>query len=227
MLRFLTDELQDAEDAGDRVWILGHVPSGFGAGNALRNPTNLFYQIVDRFSPHVIANIFFGHTHEDELSIFYANNATVISADTALAVSWIGPSVTPLTNFNSGFRVYEVDSATFEVIDAHTWIANVSTFPGLDSQTTFGPTYAYEYNTRQTYGASITGWGPNDPLNATWWHLVTEAMQANSSLVTTFNTFETKSSILTPPCTGDCITSTICVIRSGSSAISFANCPGS
>jgi sphingomyelin phosphodiesterase len=71
---------------------------------------NLFYQIVDRFAPHVIANIFFGHTHEDQLSIFYANNATVQSAETAQTVSWIGPSLTPLTNLNSGFRLYEVDS---------------------------------------------------------------------------------------------------------------------
>jgi hypothetical protein len=43
--------------------------------------------------------------------IFYANNATNISAQTALTTSWIGPSITPLTNLNSGFRVYEVDSA--------------------------------------------------------------------------------------------------------------------
>ena len=43
--------------------------------------------------------------------IFYANNATNISAETALATSWIGPSITPLKNLNSGFRVYEVDSA--------------------------------------------------------------------------------------------------------------------
>jgi len=32
----------------------------------------------------------------------------------------IGPSLTPLTNLNSGFRMYLVDSVTFEVIDAHT-----------------------------------------------------------------------------------------------------------
>jgi hypothetical protein len=37
----------------------------------------------------------------------------------------------------------------------------------------FGPTYVYEYNTRATYGSNIT-WGQDDPLNATWWHLVTE-----------------------------------------------------
>ncbi|THH00668.1 hypothetical protein EW026_g1883 [Hermanssonia centrifuga] len=113
MLRFLTDELQEAEDAGDRVWIVGHVLSGWDGTNAM-------FTKLDRFSPHVIAAIFWGHTHEDQLSIFYANNATDISAKTAQVVSWIGPSVTPLTNLNSGFRMYEVDSSTFEIVDAHT-----------------------------------------------------------------------------------------------------------
>jgi len=227
MLRFVTDELQDAEDAGDRVWILGHVLSGWDGTNGLRDPTNLFYQIVDRFSPHVIANIFFGHTHEDQLSIFYSNNASVISADTALTTSWIGPSITPLTNLNSGFRVYEVDSVTFDVLDAHTWKTDVHSFPSLDSQIEFGPTFVYEYSTRETYGQTITGWGPNDPLNATWWHLVTEAMQADSSLVTTFNTLQGKGSILTPPCVGDCIAARICYMRSGSTPLAIGNCiPG-
>ncbi|KAJ7597385.1 Metallo-dependent phosphatase-like protein [Mycena floridula] len=223
MLRFLTDELQDAEDAGDRVWIIGHVLSGWDGTNPLLNPTDLWYQIVDRFSPHVIANIFFGHSHEDQISIFYANNATVIDAENAAALAWIGPSVTPLTNLNSGFRLYEVDSGTFEVLDAHTWHSDVSTYPSLDSQTEFGPTYSYEYNTRETYGKTIP-WDRNDPLNATWWHLVTEAMEADSSLVTTFNTFQGKSSIHTPPCTGDCIAAKICYIRSGSASIARQNC---
>ena len=84
-------------------------------------------------SPHEpsrnFTDIFFGHTHGDQFSvrhdfmsafpladfcqikIYYANNATNINADTALTTSWIGPSVTPLSNLNSGFRVYEVDSA--------------------------------------------------------------------------------------------------------------------
>ena len=54
------------------------------------------------------------------------------------------------------------------------WRSDVNSFPALDAQTTFGPAYVYEYNTRETYGNNITGWGPTDPLNATWWHLVTE-----------------------------------------------------
>ncbi|KAJ7492100.1 sphingomyelin phosphodiesterase [Mycena latifolia] len=224
MLRFLTDELQDAEDAGDRVWIIGHVLSGWDGSNPLVNPTDLFYQIVDRFSPHVIANVFFGHTHEDQASIFYANNATNISAQTALTTSWMGPSITPGTNLNSGFRMYEVDSSTFDIMDAYTWRADVNAFPALDSQLEVGPTFAFEYSTRDAYGPSVADWGANDPLNATWWHLVTEAMEANSSLVTTFNEFQGKSSVLSPACTGDCIAAKICYIRSGSAAIAKQNC---
>ncbi|KAF9222290.1 hypothetical protein BS17DRAFT_755972 [Gyrodon lividus] len=222
ILRFLTDELQDAEDAGDRVWIVGHVLSGWDGTAAQFNPTNLCD--VDRYSPHVIANIFWGHTHEDELSIFYANNATVINADTALAVSWIGPSLTPLTNLNSGFRMYEVDSATFDVLDAYTWMSAVNEFPALDNQTEVGPTYAFEYSTREAYGGNIT-WGANDPLNATWWHLVTEQMESNATLVQTFNTYQGKSSIVGKPCTGECIPAKICYLRSGSAPIAIENCP--
>ncbi|KAH0838124.1 sphingomyelin phosphodiesterase [Lanmaoa asiatica] len=255
MMRFLTDELQDAEDAGDRAWIIGHVVSGWDGSNALLNPTDLC--AVDRFSPHVIANIFWGHTHEDQVSIYYTNNATVMNTDTAQTLSWAcssspprsnfanpvqtGPSVTPLTNLNTGFRVYEIDSATFEVLDAYTYNTPVNTFSALGSQIQYGPTFELEYSTRETYGANIP-WGDNDPLNATWWQLVTERessgrvpdlqltliiaeMVINSTLVEIFNTYQGKSSILTPPCTGECVTARICYIRSGSASIALQNCP--
>ena len=58
------------------------------------------------------------------------------------------------------------------------WRSDVSSFPSLDGQTSSGPTYVYEYNTRETYGGDISGWGLDDPLNATWWHLVTERKTA-------------------------------------------------
>ncbi|EIW82649.1 Metallo-dependent phosphatase [Coniophora puteana RWD-64-598 SS2] len=224
MLRFLTDELQDAEDAGDRVWIMGHVLSGWDGSNPLMNPTNLFYQIVDRFSPHVIANIVWGHTHEDEMMIYYTNNATVQSADTAINTGWIGPSVTPLTNLNSGFRVYEVDSGTFEVVDAYTWRSSVNDYPALDNQTEVGPTYEFEYSTRDAYGTNIT-WGANDPLNGTWWHLVTEEFEKYPELVQQFTTYQGKGSPLSPNCTNaECAEAKICYMRSGSASIGQQNC---
>ncbi|KAF9234599.1 hypothetical protein BU15DRAFT_65526 [Melanogaster broomeanus] len=93
ILCFLTDELQDTEDSGGRVWIVGHVLSGWDGTQSQLYPTNSFYHIVDRYSPHVIANILFGHTHEDQLSIFYTNNATNVSTETAQTLSWIMPSL--------------------------------------------------------------------------------------------------------------------------------------
>ncbi|KAK0303477.1 hypothetical protein LTR01_008032 [Friedmanniomyces endolithicus] len=219
---FLIQELQAAEDAGERVWIVGHVLSGWDGSNPLPNPTNLFYQIVDRYSPHVIANIFFGHTHEDQQMIYYANNGTNQSLSTALTPGWIGPSVTPLNNLNSGFRLYEVDTATFDIYEAYTFYANVSAFPSLPS--TQGPTYNFEYSTRATYGPAAK-WPADAPLNATFWHAVTEAMEVDHSLVSTFNTLQGKMSVRTPNCTCEaCVDAKICYIRSGSVALGRA-CP--
>lgn len=219
MQAFLIQELQAAEDAGERVWILGHVLTGWDGSNPLPNPTNLFYQIVDRYSPHVIANVFFGHTHEDEFMIYYANNGSDISAAHALTTGWIGPSVTPLTNLNSGFRMYEVDTGSFDVYDAYTWYSDVSSFPILNSS---GPTYQLEYSTREAYNI---GWPSDAPLNATYWHAVTAAMESDISLVSKFNTFEGKSSVKTPNCTSQaCAQAKICYMRSGSAALGRA-CP--
>ena len=61
--------------------------------------------------PLIVISEIFLFVNPVQTQIFYANNATNISAQTALTTSWIGPSITPLTNLNSGFRVYEVDSA--------------------------------------------------------------------------------------------------------------------
>ena len=153
MLSFLIQELQAAEDAKERVWILGHVLAGWDGSNPLLNPTNLFYQIVDRYSPHVIANIFFGHTHEDEVMIYYANNGTVQTSENALTLGWIGPSVTPLTNLNSGFRMYEVDTGSFEIYEAYTWFSNVSSFPGTHISDLFFPILYHFFSRKDSPGA--------------------------------------------------------------------------
>ncbi|EIW79572.1 sphingomyelin phosphodiesterase [Coniophora puteana RWD-64-598 SS2] len=224
ILRFLADELQDSEDAQERVWIIGHVLSGWDGTNTLNNPSNLFYQIVDRYSPHVIANIFWGHTHEDQFSIFYANNGTNMSAETAQTVSWIGPSLTPLTNLNSGFRVYEVDSATFDIVNAYTWVSKVNEYPSLDDQLEYGPSYFFEYSAREAYGGDID-WPEDAPLNATWWHLVTEQMENNSSLAKLFSTYQSKSSAAASECDEECLSARICYMRSGSASLAWQNCP--
>lgn len=220
-LAFLASELQDAEDKGERVWILGHVLTGWDGTNPLPNPTDLFYQIVDRYSPHVIANIFFGHTHEDQFMIYYANNGTVRDASHAQTIGWIGPSLTPLTNLNSGYRMYEVDTGDFSVYESYTYYANVSSFDKIKASAT-GPAFQEEYSARDAYPI---GWPAGAPLNATYWHHVSEAIATNTSLASRFNTFEGKSSIKSPNCTSiACAQAKACYMKSGSVALGLS-CP--
>ncbi|KAJ5967564.1 hypothetical protein N7501_003812 [Penicillium viridicatum] len=221
MFSWMIEELQKAEDAGERVWIVGHVLSGWDGTNPLPNPTDLFYQIVDRYSPHVIANIFFGHTHEDQFMVYYANNGTVQNSDNALTTGWIMPSITPLTNLNSGFRLYEVDTGDFNIYEAYTFYSNVSEYPALEHK---GPTFEIEYSTRDAYGLAA-GWDEDAPLNATFWHRVTEAMEKDLELVSLHNTYQGKQSVKSPNCTTtECQEAKVCYMRSGSVALG-SQCP--
>lgn len=61
VLSWLIEELQDAEDRSERVWIIGHIAPG--DSTCFHDYANYYNQIVDRYS-HVIAAQFFGHTHK-------------------------------------------------------------------------------------------------------------------------------------------------------------------
>jgi sphingomyelin phosphodiesterase len=54
---WLVTELQAAETAGERVYIIGHMP--LGHSDAFHDASNYFDQIVNRYSA-TIAALFFG-----------------------------------------------------------------------------------------------------------------------------------------------------------------------
>lgn len=153
--------------------------------------------------------------------IYYSNNGTMQDSAHAVNVGWIGPSVTPLTNLNSGYRMYEVDTGDFSIYDAYTYYANVSAFQTLNAAET-GPVWNFEYSTRDTYPI---GWPADAPLNATYWQRVTEAMATNHTLVSIQNTLQGKMSVMTPNCTSNaCAAAKICYMRSGNVALG-RSCP--
>jgi sphingomyelin phosphodiesterase len=231
VLSWLANELTACEAKGQRAWIIGHVLSGYDGSNALPNPSALFYSIVRRFSPTTIAGVFFGHTHEDQLQIFYdylpnstitkngitLRNTTLVDYSKPLTMGFIGPSITPLTGNNAGYQLYQVDAATFEVTGIQTYIANVS-----ESLTWTAPVWKFEYDARTAYNVNGT-WPKTSPLNATFWNDVTYSMLSNLSLVEEYNLYETKSSVVTKNCsTAACAKQKVCYIRSGSAALGSA-----
>ena len=104
LLEWFAQTLQEAEDCGERVWVIGHIPNG--ASDRLHDYSAYFDQIVHRYAD-TIAALFWGHTHRDQWEISYSdyNNRT---AGNAMAMNYIAPSLTP-TSGNPNFRVYSVD----------------------------------------------------------------------------------------------------------------------
>lgn len=226
MLRFLTDELQAAEDANQRVWIIGHVPAGYDGSNPIINPPNLFYSIVQRYSPATIANIFFGHNHRDQFSLYYSypstKNGSTFTAgsfntSSPLAVAWQSQSLTTLGGLNGGWRYYDVDAVTFTVFDSHNFYANISVAVN-DTPVPWQPLYS----ARALYDPNGT-WPLTASLNATFWDRVTREMSVNSTMLNFYNLYETRASPLTPNCTSaTCQAQKICYMRSGNTVQGMA-----
>ncbi|KAJ3556752.1 hypothetical protein NP233_g11907 [Leucocoprinus birnbaumii] len=61
ILAFAAQQLQAAEDAGQRAWILGHMPPS--SSDAFHDQSNYFDQIIQRYK-NTIAVLLFGHTHK-------------------------------------------------------------------------------------------------------------------------------------------------------------------
>ncbi|KAG0319247.1 hypothetical protein BGZ99_005214 [Dissophora globulifera] len=214
MLNWLITQLQAAEDAKERVWIIGHV--GPSQTDCIQNWSALYYQVIQRYSPHVVAEQFFGHTHYDEFALFY--NSTTKNAQTAISTSWIGPSVTPYVNLNPGFRVYKVDAGNWNIYDSLTYVADLNQAAAWDAAGS-SPNWHLEYSARQAYGAYVPV-AANQPLSASWWHQVTMAFESNSTAFQQYWTYRGKSANMTGSCEANttCPADTICNLRAGNSS---------
>lgn len=189
MLRFLVDELVSSESIDQRVWIIGHVPTGGLTHEALPVAGAVFTQIVERFTD-IIAGIFFGHTHRDEFSILYAGDGSAKSAQNALNVAWIMQSITPWLDYNPGWRYYTVDSGTFEIMDSVNYYARLNDSFNDEMQ------WQFEYSPR----SYDTSWPLNAPLNATFWHNVAEKIKHNASFAQQYVDRSWRFSPYTPNC---------------------------
>ncbi|KAI1759032.1 sphingomyelin phosphodiesterase [Hypoxylon sp. FL1150] len=204
---WLVAELDDAEKQGERVYVTGHMP--MGARDAFHDASNYFDQIVNRYEG-TIAAMFFGHTHFDEFELSYSNYENRTHAN-ALAMSYIGPSLTPMSG-HPAFRVYAVDPVTFAVLDTVTYIANTSD-PSFHSPQ--GPTWTKYYSAKEAYGPLVAqaGLGDDEELTPAFWHNVTEVLEANA---TAFDEFlaRRKRGWNVDVCVDECKSTEICKLRS-------------
>ncbi|GAA5892910.1 hypothetical protein JCM5296_006039 [Sporobolomyces johnsonii] len=179
ILTWLIGELEDAEQKGQRVWILGHVSPG--RYEVLRDPSNYLSQILDRYSSTIAAH-FYGHIHADEFQIGYSNYADR-SMETANGIAYVHGSLTPRST-SPGFRIYDIDPDTYEVMNFRIIYADMNA-PNYQVE----PNWTEYYSARDSYNIFLDpAWPAEAPLNASFWHLVTEAFLVNDTAYEFFNT---------------------------------------
>lgn len=209
MLKFLVDELYDCENSGTRAWIIGHVPPGGLPDDTMPVPSEYATAILERFH-ETIAGVFFGHTHRDEFTTLYANNATVISEETALLTAFMAPSITPFVDLNPGWRYYEIDADTFEVMDSVTFYSNLQDFTSVvDPNTELK--WSLGYSARDLWGGD---WPSGEPLNARFWHRLSHGILTDSAVAQTYSRMAIRSAPSDLVCNADCQKDQFCFTSS-------------
>ncbi|KAL5350564.1 hypothetical protein ACLOAV_004133 [Pseudogymnoascus australis] len=201
---WLVNELQSAEDAGDNVYIISHIPPG--SSDFFHGFSNTFNQIVNRYDA-TIAAMFYGHTHVDEFEISYSDYANR-NADTAVAMSYIAPSMTP-TSGSPTFRVYTVDPVTYGVLDFIDYTTDI---------TADKLSWTKYYSAKEAYGPLLTPpvTDAAAELTPAFWHDVTSLFETNEAAFKDF--FARKSrGFEVEACDGDCRAEQICMARAAES----------
>ncbi|XP_012271398.1 sphingomyelin phosphodiesterase-like [Orussus abietinus] len=141
-LRWLIDILEKAEESNEYVHILAHIPPG--DESCYITWSREYRRIVNRFA-HIITGQFNGHTHNDELRIFYdlENNTKPVN------VAWNGGSLTTYPSLNPNYKTYDVNANTFEIEDIHTWIYNLTL---ANENPTQRPQWFESYSFKEQYG---------------------------------------------------------------------------
>ncbi|CAG9854387.1 unnamed protein product [Phyllotreta striolata] len=138
-LQFLNRELEESERNHQFVHIIGHVSVG---NQECIRPWEISYnKIVQRFA-HIIKGQFVGHTHTDELKIFYDSKSKPIN------MAYNGASLTPFVKFNPNYKVLHVHPTTMDILDIDTYYFNM-TEANLHPDRT--PAWAKLYSMKEAY----------------------------------------------------------------------------
>ncbi|XP_076750001.1 sphingomyelin phosphodiesterase 1 [Xylocopa sonorina] len=141
-LQWLVNVLLEAERNNEFVHILSHIPAN--SNSCLNTWKREYLRIINRFS-HLIKAEFNGHTHNDELAIFYN------SADEGQNVAWNGGSITTYTRLNPNYKIYTINSSNYAVTDYQNWMYDLSS-ANKDVHTR--PTWYESYSFKAEYGLS-------------------------------------------------------------------------
>ncbi|XP_071516089.1 sphingomyelin phosphodiesterase-like isoform X6 [Panulirus ornatus] len=200
-LQWFIYELQGAEDRGEKVHVLGHIPPGHH--DCLKVWSHNYYTIINRYESTITAQ-FFGHTHFDEFELFYDE----FLRHRVTNIAYIGPSVTAYYKLNPGYRIYTIEGdyvgSRKMVLDHETWVMN------LDEANREGiPRWYQLYSAKRAYGM-------RNLLPKEWDQLILK-MTLDDNLFKKYLRFYWKNSVAQEDCDPECKKRMLCDLKSGRS----------
>ncbi len=125
MMNWLTAQLDAARKAGERVWVMGHIPPGVNVygtlrkGNVCANSPDTYLAAFDKTTladvlgtyADTIALALFGHTHMDEMKVIRA-----AGSEAAVPLKQVS-SITPVNGNRPSFTVAQIDPANSRMAD--------------------------------------------------------------------------------------------------------------
>ncbi|KAF2072539.1 hypothetical protein CYY_006156 [Polysphondylium violaceum] len=205
MLQWTIQVLQSAEDIGEKVYIVGHIPPGIL--DCIDLWSQQFYQIVNRYEDTIIS-LFFGHTHRDQFEVFYTNDTSYSTGQRPSAVAYVTPSVTTFQYQNPSFRIYSVDAKSGQLVETSTYHLDI-----LDANQYDKPNWVLEYNTTVAYSMP-------DLLPISWDNLI-DRFGRNQTLFNTYyqHVYSSSPYPQQKPCGDSCRLDTICQMKAGTHSV--------
>jgi sphingomyelin phosphodiesterase len=116
-IQWLWRELDAAEKNNEIVYIVGHIPT---KNTNLSTWTYHYTALIERYH-HIIRGEFFGHNHNDDISI-----VKDVSSGKPISVQYITPSATTYTELNPSYRIFEADSETSVITNFYQYRLNLA-----------------------------------------------------------------------------------------------------
>lgn len=189
--KFLINELVDSEINEQRVWIIAHLPP---SSNSMPVSTKIFQRIVERFSPKVIAALFFGYNLKDQFNLIYAGDGTNKDLNSLVNFALIGPSITPLDGNNPAWRYYSVDTESFDIMNSFTYYTKLNTSFVNDGAE---PVWEFEYSAREAWDPD-SSWPNERALDKEFWHFASEKIRDIPKFNYLYTNLEYRKSPLNP-----------------------------
>ncbi|KAK9693931.1 Calcineurin-like phosphoesterase [Popillia japonica] len=149
-LQWLADTLYEAEQNGEKVHIISHIPSSDSTMYTVWSRE--YRRIIERFAGTISA-AFNGHTHRDQLILYHSSEDTNIPIN----IAWNGGSITTYSDKNPNYKIYEVDPESYEVVDYEVWTYNITSANLTPDQ---APSWYKLYSFKEAYG--LSGAAPED-----------------------------------------------------------------